>query len=152
MKKKIWCRRLKYIFMNRFLFAAWNIRFAFGAARLVVSKSEETKWRFEKLRRLRWQRVSSDVWEIVFVAFWRKTCCSCRNLNFRVTMVFVRLGERRALSPLRWPRSEMGARCRERDYASDWHSKFWGDIKLCLCETCWMHLIYIQLGFLARNP
>ena len=33
----------------RFLFAAWNIRFAFGAARLVVSKSKETKWRFEKV-------------------------------------------------------------------------------------------------------
>ena len=42
-------------------FAAWNIGFAFGAARLVVSKSKETKWRLEKLRRLRWQRVSSDV-------------------------------------------------------------------------------------------
>ncbi len=27
-------RRSKYIFMNRFLFAAWNIGFAFGAARL----------------------------------------------------------------------------------------------------------------------
>ena len=65
---------------------------------------------------------------------------------------FVRLVERRALSPLRWPRGEMGARCRERDYASDQHSQFWGDIKLCLCEACWLHLIYIQLGFLARNP
>ena len=35
---------------------------------------------------------------------------------------------------------------------SDRHSQFWGDIKLCLCEACWMHLIYIQLGFLVRNP
>ena len=57
-----------------------------------------------------------------------------------------------ALSPLKWPRGKMGARCRERDYASDRHSQFWGDIKLCLCEACWMHLIYIQLGFLVRNP
>ena len=43
----------------RFLFAAWNIRFAFGAARLVVSI--ETKLSYEKLKRLRWQHVSSDV-------------------------------------------------------------------------------------------
>ena len=49
--------------MNRFLFAAWNIGFAFGAARLVVFKlvSIEPKLSYEKLRRLRWQRVSSDV-------------------------------------------------------------------------------------------
>ena len=57
-----------------------------------------------------------------------------------------------AFSPLKWSRGKMGARCRERDYASDRHSQFWGDIKLCLCEVCWMHLIYIQLWFLARNP
>ena len=30
-----------------------------------------------------------------------------------------------ALSPLKWPRGKMGARCRERDYASDRHSQFW---------------------------
>ena len=41
-----------------------------------------------------------------------------------------------ALSPLKWPRGKMGARCRERDYASDRHSQFWGDIKLCLCKAC----------------
>ena len=35
MMKKIRCRRSKYIFMNRFYFAAWDIGFAFGAARLV---------------------------------------------------------------------------------------------------------------------
>ena len=39
-------------------------------------------------------------------------------------------------SPLKWPRGELRARCRERDYASDRHSQFWGDIKLCLCEAC----------------
>ena len=46
--------------MNRFLFAAWNIGFAFGAARLVEFKlvSIETKWRYEMLRR---QRVSLDM-------------------------------------------------------------------------------------------
>ena len=49
--------------MNRFLFAAWIIGFVFGAARLVVRKIVriETKLSYEKLRRLRWQRVSSDV-------------------------------------------------------------------------------------------
>ena len=49
--------------MNRFLFAAWNIGFAFGAARLVEFKlvSIATKLSCEILRRLRWQRVSSDV-------------------------------------------------------------------------------------------
>ena len=85
---------------------------------------------------------------------WDGSVCrrTCEGFCFRVTVVFVRLVERRALSRLRWPRGEMGARCRERDYTSDRHSQFWGDIKLCLCEACWMHLIYIQLGFLARNP
>ena len=49
--------------MNRFLFAAWNIGFGFGAASLVASKlvSIETKLSYEKLRRLRGQRVSSVV-------------------------------------------------------------------------------------------
>ena len=44
----------------RFLFAAWNVGFAFGAARPVEFKlvSIETKLSYEKLR---WQRVSSDV-------------------------------------------------------------------------------------------
>ena len=26
-------------------------------------------------------------------------------------------------------------------------ANFGGDMKLCLCEACWMYLIYIQLGF-----
>ena len=62
-RMKIRWRRSKGVFRNKFYFAAWNIGFAFGAARLVVSKSvsKETKWRYEKLRRLKWQRVSSDV-------------------------------------------------------------------------------------------
>ena len=49
--------------MNRFLFAARNIGFAFGAARLVGFKlvSIETKLSYEKLRRLRWQRVRDCV-------------------------------------------------------------------------------------------
>ena len=40
MRKKIRCRRSKYIFMNRFLFAAWDIGFAFGAASLVARGCE----------------------------------------------------------------------------------------------------------------
>ena len=42
-------RESKYIFMNRFLFAAWNIRFCFCAARLVefrlVSVGDEIELR-----------------------------------------------------------------------------------------------------------
>ena len=139
--------------MNRFLFAAWNMGFAFGAARLVKGCEYLDKIDLWKLRRLRWQCVSSDVWEIVFVAFWRKTCCSCRNWTLDITMSFMSgIWEEYVLSPLKWPRGKMGARYQERDYASDRQSQFWGDIMLCLCEACWMHLIYIQLGFLARNP
>ena len=53
-------QRSKSFFRNRFLFAAWNIGFAFGAARLVEIKlvSIETKWCYEMLRR---QHVSSDM-------------------------------------------------------------------------------------------
>ena len=40
-----------------------------------------------------------------------------------------------ALSPLKCPRGELRARCRELNCASDRHSQFWGDIKLCLCEA-----------------
>ncbi len=60
--------RVEMCLRIRFLFAAWNIGFAFGAARLVEFKlvSIETKWRYEMLRRLRWQRVSSDVRDCVF--------------------------------------------------------------------------------------
>ena len=35
------------------------------------------------------------------------------------------IGERRALSPLKGPRGEMRARCRERNKASHRHSQFW---------------------------
>ena len=43
-----------------------------------------------------------------------KAMLSLEEMNFGVTVSFVRLVERRALSPLRWPRGEMRARCRER--------------------------------------
>ena len=42
--------KVEYIFMNRFLFAAWNIGFAFGAARLVERLCLiETKLSYEKV-------------------------------------------------------------------------------------------------------
>ena len=43
-----------------------------------------------------------------------KAMLPLEEMNFGVTVSFVRLVERRALSPLRWPRGEMRARCRER--------------------------------------
>ena len=52
-------------------------------------------------------------------------------------MVFIRLVERRVLSPLKWPRGDLRASVSKRGYASDRHSQFWGDIKLCLCEACY---------------
>ena len=143
MIKKIRCR-------NMFLWIGFYLQPGILGLLLVLQDSWkvvsiETKWRDEKLRMLRWQRVSSDVWGIVFAC--------CRNWTLDVTMSFVSgIWGEYALSTLKWFRGKMGARCRERDYASDRHSQFWGDIKLSLCEACWMHLIYIQLGFLARNP
>ena len=57
-------------FWNKFFFFLQHgiFGFAFGAARLVEFKlvSIETKWHYEMLRRLRWQRVSSDVRDCVF--------------------------------------------------------------------------------------
>ena len=87
--------------MNRFLFAAWNIGFAFGAARLV-----------EKLCFLRrnWVMRSCGGWDgsvcrwtcegLCFLHFWRKTCCSCRNWTLDVTVSFVSgIWGKKALSP-----------------------------------------------------
>ena len=53
--------KLEMCLRIRFLFAAWNIGFTFGAAKLAKGCGIETKLSYEKLRRLRWQRVSSDV-------------------------------------------------------------------------------------------
>ena len=54
-----------------------------------------------------------------------KAMLPLEEMNFGVTVSFVRLVERCALSPLRWPRGEMRARCRERNKASHRHSQFW---------------------------
>ena len=55
-------RQSKGIFGIRFYLQHGIFGFAFGAARLVEFKlvSIETKLSYEMLRRLRWQRVSSD--------------------------------------------------------------------------------------------
>ena len=42
--------------------------------------------------------------------------------------------------------------CRERGYARIDIVNFWGDMKWCLWKACCMFLIYVQLGFLVRNP
>ena len=91
----------------RFLFAAWNIGLLLVRQDSWRVVSIETKLSYEMLR---WQRVSSDVRGIVFVAFWRKTCCSCRNWTLDVTVSFVSgIWREYALSPLRWPRGELRA-------------------------------------------
>ena len=72
--------------------------------------SKETKWSYEKV-------------EIAACVVGRaKDCVRCNlakamllleEMNFGVTVNFVRLVERRALSPLKWPIGELRARCRE---------------------------------------
>ena len=42
--------------------------------------------------------------------------------------------------------------CRERSDARIDRVNFWGDKKWCLWKACWMFLIYVQLGFLVKNP
>ena len=57
-----------------------------------------------------------------------KAMLPLEEMNFGVTVSFVCLviwGEC-ALSPLKWPRVEMRARCRELNCASHRHSQFWG--------------------------
>ena len=57
-----------------------------------------------------------------------KAMLPLEEMNFGVTGSFVCLviwGES-ALSPLKWPRVEMKARCREINCASHRHSQFWG--------------------------
>ena len=44
-----------------------------------------------------------------------KAMLPLEEMNFGVTVSLVHLVERRALSPLKWPRGELRARCRERN-------------------------------------
>ena len=46
-----------------------------------------------------------------------KAMLPLEEMNFEVTVSFVRLVERHALSPLKWPRGELRASCRERNEA-----------------------------------
>ena len=57
-----------------------------------------------------------------------KAMLPLEEMNFGVTVSFVCLvfGGECALSPLKWPRGEMRARCRELNCASHRHSQFWG--------------------------
>ena len=93
----------------------------------VVSK--ETKWSYEKV-------------EIAACVVGRERDCVRRSLvkvwfavggnklwSHREFCVSGGFGERRALSPLKWPRGEMRARRREWNKASHsqfWYSQFWG--------------------------
>ena len=55
-----------------------------------------------------------------------KAMLPLKEMNFGVTVVLVRLVERHALSPLKWPRGELRARCRELNCVSHRHRQFWG--------------------------
>ena len=96
------------------LFAALNIWFVLGAARLVVFRLVGCLRR-NGLARCWDGSVSLDVW-----GKYSKSPCS-----------FV---------------------CRERSDARIDIVNFWGDKKWCLWKACWMFLIYVQLGFLVKNP
>ena len=96
----------------------------------------ETKWLSGVLIK---QRVLSDVWGIMF----RVTVYFCVSDIFGESMHY-----------LHWygPEVKYELVCRERSYARIDIANFWGDTKLGLSEACCMFLIYVQLGFLVRNP
>ena len=73
--------------------------------------SKKTKWRYDRVEKAAHivGRARDCVRRIL-----AKAMLPLEEMNFGVTVSFVRLVERRALSPLRWPRGEMRTRCRER--------------------------------------
>ena len=96
-----------------FLFAAWNIGFAFCAASLVGKiVNKETKWRYDRVEKT--ARVVGRARDCVRRSL-AKAMLPLEEMNFGVTVSFVHLVERHALSPLKWPRGELRARCRERN-------------------------------------
>ena len=145
----------KCVFRNSFYLqhGIFSLCLCCKSRRKVVSI--ETKWSYEKA-------------EMAACVVGRARDYVCRSLakamlpleemNFGVTVSFVCLVERRVLSPLKWPRGELRARCRKRNKASHRHSQFWGLHKVVPVVAYWMYLIHIQLGFLglnkidARNP
>ena len=72
-----------------------------------------------------------------------------KSLCIFVCLVF--LGEC-AFSPFIWTRSEKVTSVLRAGLRSGRHGQFWGDMKWCLWKACWMFLIYVQLGFLVKNP
>ena len=90
----------------------------------VVSK--ETKWSYEKVEKA--ARIVGRARDYVHHSLAKVLFAVGGNKlwSHREFCVSGGFGERRALSPLKWPRDEMRARCRERNKASHRHSQFWG--------------------------
>ena len=96
------------------------------AARLVGKKrSAETKWSYEKVEKA--ARIIGRARDCVRRSLAKVLFAVGGNKlwSHREFCVSGRFGERRALSPLKWPRGEMRARCREQNKASHRHSQFW---------------------------
>ena len=87
---------------------------------------KETKWRYDRVEKAARivgptrDCVHRSLVKVLFAVGGNKLWSHC---EFCVSGGF---GERRALSPLKWPRGEMRARCRDRNWASHRHSQFWG--------------------------
>ena len=86
----------------------------------------ETKWGYEKVEKAAHivgrarDCVRRSLAKVLFAVGGNKLWSHrefCASGGFR---------ERRVLSPLKWPRGEMRARCREWNKASHRHSQFWG--------------------------
>ena len=109
-KEKIQDVQSQNVFLRMVFICSMEYLVCFCAASLVVSK--ETKWRYDRVEKA--ACIVGHVRDCV--------CCSLvkamlplEEINFGVTVSFVHLVERRALSPLKWPTGELRARCRERN-------------------------------------
>ena len=74
--------------------------------------SKETKWRYGRVEKTARIVGRARDWVRCSLA---KAMLQLEEMYFGVTVSFVRLVERRALSPLKWPRGKLRARCRERN-------------------------------------
>ena len=73
------------------------------------------KWIYEKVEKVEMAaRVVGRVRDCVRCSL-DKAMLPLEELNFGVAVVFVRLVERRALSPLKWSGGELSGWCRERN-------------------------------------
>ena len=99
----------------------------FCAASLIGEEiSEETKWSYEKVEKA--ARIVGRARDCVRrssakVLFAVRGNKLWSHREFRVSGGF---GERHVLSPLKWPRGEMRARCRDGIRHRHRHSQFWG--------------------------